>query len=207
MFKELNPLLHSELRLAVVSILIGVESADFVFIRQQTGATAGNLSVQLDKLAKAGYIEVEKTFRGKIPCTVCRITDAGRDALRRWVQHFPGQDQVVIKHPVILKTWLARGEDPERIVDTLERHLDATRARLDEALWSRRRSQELGITEDPEQRFSFAVLDYAIRGLYAEISNISQLRDEIAGGTSRDPVKRVRRSKGQIRRRAPRSPG
>ena len=57
MFKELNPLLHSELRLAVVSILIGVESADFVFIRQQTGATAGNLSVQLDKLAKAGYIE------------------------------------------------------------------------------------------------------------------------------------------------------
>ena len=65
MFKELNPLLHSELRLAVVSILIGVESADFVFIRQQTGATAGNLSVQLDKLAKAGYIEVEKTFRSE----------------------------------------------------------------------------------------------------------------------------------------------
>lgn len=65
MFKELNPLLHSELRLAVVSILIGVESADFVFIRQQTGATAGNLSVQLDKLAKAGYIEVEKTFPGQ----------------------------------------------------------------------------------------------------------------------------------------------
>ena len=75
MFKELNPLLHSELRLAVMSILIGVESADFVFIRQQTGATAGNLSVQLDKLAKADYIEIEKTFRGKMPCTVCRITD------------------------------------------------------------------------------------------------------------------------------------
>ena len=83
MFKELNPLLHSELRLAVVSILIGVESADF---RQQTGATAGNLSVQLDKLAKAGYIEVEKTFRGKIPCTVCRITDAGRDAFAEYVE-------------------------------------------------------------------------------------------------------------------------
>ena len=86
MFKELNPLLHSELRLAVVSILIGVESADFVFIRQQTGATAGNLSVQLDKLAKAGYIEVEKTFRGKVPCTVCRITDAGRDAFADYVE-------------------------------------------------------------------------------------------------------------------------
>ena len=73
--------------------------------------------------------------------------------------------------------------------------------------WNKKVAKELGITEDPEQRFSFAVLDYAIRGLYAEISNISQLRDEIAGGTSRDPVKRVRRSKGQIRRRAPRSPG
>ena len=85
MFKEPNPLLHSELRLAVMSILIGVESADFVFIRQQTGATAGNLSVQLDKLAKADYIEIEKTFRGKMPCTVCRITDTGRDAFAEYV--------------------------------------------------------------------------------------------------------------------------
>ena len=86
MFRELNPLLHSELRLAVMSILIGVESADFVFIRQQTGATAGNLSVQLDKLSRAGYITVEKPFRGKMPCTVCRITDAGRDAFAEYVE-------------------------------------------------------------------------------------------------------------------------
>ena len=86
MFKELNPLLHSELRLAVMSLLIGVASADFVFIRQQTGATAGNLSVQLDKLAKAGFIEVVKSFLGKIPCTVCRITDAGRDAFAEYVE-------------------------------------------------------------------------------------------------------------------------
>ncbi|CAG7193441.1 MarR family transcriptional regulator [Mycobacterium avium subsp. paratuberculosis] len=162
---------------------------------------------ELTRLLARGMVAQTGSQSGKRAITLYETTDAGRDALRRWVQHFPGQDQVVIKHPVILKTWLARGEDPERIVDTLERHLDATRARLDEALWSRRRSQELGITADPEQRFSFAVLDYAIRGLYAEISNISQLRDEIAGGTGRDPVKRVRRSKGQIRRRAPRSPG
>ncbi len=85
MFKELNPLLHSELRLAVVSILIGVESADFVYLREQTGATAGNLSVQLDKLAKAGYIGIEKSFRDKKPCTVCRITDVGRDAFAEYV--------------------------------------------------------------------------------------------------------------------------
>lgn len=86
MFRELNPLLHSELRLAVMSVLIGVESADFTFLRQQTGATAGNLSVQLDKLARAGYIDVEKTFRGKMPCTVCRITDAGRHAFAEYVE-------------------------------------------------------------------------------------------------------------------------
>ncbi len=85
MFKELNPLLHSELRLAVMSILIGVESADFVYLRKQTGTTAGNLSVQLDKLAKAGYIGIEKSFRGKMPRTVCRITERGRNAFAEYV--------------------------------------------------------------------------------------------------------------------------
>lgn len=85
MFKELNPLLHSELRLAVMSVLVSVESADFVFLRQQTGATAGNLSVQIDKLSKAGYIGVEKTFRGRMPCTTCRITRAGVDAFEEYV--------------------------------------------------------------------------------------------------------------------------
>lgn len=86
MFKELNPLLHSELRLAVMSILIGAESADFVFLRNETGATAGNLSVQLDKLARAGYIEIEKGFQGRKPRTLCRITDAGRDAFAQYVE-------------------------------------------------------------------------------------------------------------------------
>ena len=86
MFKELDPLLHSELRLAVMSILLGIDSADFVYLREQTGATAGNLSVQLDKLAKAGYIAIEKGFRGKMPRTVCRMTDTGRDAFAEYVE-------------------------------------------------------------------------------------------------------------------------
>ena len=86
MFKELNPLLHSELRLAVVSLLAGVEKADFSFIREKTGATAGNLSVQLDKLAAAGYVEVEKGYNGRRPQTTCRLTDAGRDALSVYVE-------------------------------------------------------------------------------------------------------------------------
>ena len=85
MFKALDPLLHSELRLAVMSILIGVESADFVYLREHTGATAGNLSVQIDKLQKAGYIEVEKTFKGKMPRTICRITQQGIAAFDEYV--------------------------------------------------------------------------------------------------------------------------
>lgn len=156
---------------------------------------------ELNRLLVRGLVAEIGAQSGRRAITLYETTDPGLAALRRWVQHFPGDEQVVIKHPVILRTWLARGEDPERIVDTLDRHLEATRARLDEALWSRQRSRELGITEEPEHRFSFAVLDYAIRGLYAEISNIAQLRDEIAGGTSRDPVRRVPRTKGQIRRR------
>ena len=86
MLKPLDPLLHSELRLAIMSILLGVESADFVYIRKQTGATAGNLSVQIDKLQTANYIAVEKGFNGKIPRTICMITPVGREAFRNYVE-------------------------------------------------------------------------------------------------------------------------
>ena len=85
MFKKLDPLLHSELRLAVVSVLVNLEEADFVYLREATGATAGNLSVQLDKLSEAGYISVEKTFEGKKPRTICRITPVGLNAFDSYV--------------------------------------------------------------------------------------------------------------------------
>jgi DNA-binding transcriptional ArsR family regulator len=86
MFKELDPLLHSQLRLAIMSLLIGVEEADFVFLREQTGATSGNLSVQIDKLNEAKYIGVEKTFQGKMPRTICRITPVGIEAFNEYVK-------------------------------------------------------------------------------------------------------------------------
>lgn len=85
-YKELDPLLHSQLRLAVMSLLLDVESADFVFLRQQTGATAGNLSVQIEKLREAGCISVEKVFRGRKPCTVCRITEVGLRRFKSYVE-------------------------------------------------------------------------------------------------------------------------
>lgn len=83
--KELNPLLHSQLRLAVMSILMNVEEADFVYLRQKTESTAGNLSVQLDKLSSAGYIAVDKEFVGKKPHTVCRVTEKGKQAFEEYV--------------------------------------------------------------------------------------------------------------------------
>jgi len=86
MFPKLDPLLHSELRLAVMSLLAGVESADFSYIKQQTGATSGNLSVQIDKLTSAGYISVEKGFKGRMPCTTCRITELGQEAFADYVK-------------------------------------------------------------------------------------------------------------------------
>ena len=86
MLKPLDPLLHSELRLAVISILIGVEAADFVHLKERTGATSGNLSVQIDKLSRAGYIEVEKGFVGRKPRTLCKITEIGRLAFKGYVE-------------------------------------------------------------------------------------------------------------------------
>ncbi|NCC10565.1 MAG: transcriptional regulator [Bacteroidia bacterium] len=86
MFKELDPLLHSQLRLAVMSILISVEEADFVYLKEKTKATAGNLSVQVDKLYEAGYIKVQKEFVGKKPRTVCSMTPQGRKAMEAYVE-------------------------------------------------------------------------------------------------------------------------
>jgi DNA-binding MarR family transcriptional regulator len=90
MFKELDPLLHSQLRLAVMSLLLGLDSAEFVFLKEKTNATAGNLSVQLDKLSEAGYILIEKSFQGKKPLTTCRITKKGIKAFEDYVNSLKG---------------------------------------------------------------------------------------------------------------------
>lgn len=86
MFKDLDPILHSQLRLAVISLLIGVKEAEFTFIKEKTGATAGNLSVQVQKLKEAGYIEVVKQFKDNYPQTICKITKAGIAAFEQYVK-------------------------------------------------------------------------------------------------------------------------
>jgi DNA-binding transcriptional ArsR family regulator len=87
MFKDLDPILHSQLRLAVMSLLISVKEAEFTFLKEQTNATAGNLSVQIQKLKDAGYIEVVKQFKDNYPQTICKITRMGISAFEEYVKN------------------------------------------------------------------------------------------------------------------------
>ena len=86
MFKELNPILHSQLRLAVIRLLISVKEADFNYIKDKTESTSGNLSVQLQKLKEADYIEINKSFKDNFPLTTCKITAKGISAFEEYVK-------------------------------------------------------------------------------------------------------------------------
>jgi DNA-binding MarR family transcriptional regulator len=85
MFKPLDPLLHAELRLAVMSLLISVKEAEFKYLKEKTGATSGNMSVQLNKLAEAGYVDIVKSYRNNYPLTTCSITTKGLNAFQVYV--------------------------------------------------------------------------------------------------------------------------
>jgi DNA-binding HxlR family transcriptional regulator len=83
---ELNPVIHGKLRLALLSLLSGVEEAEFTWLRSKTGSTDGNLGAQLLKLEEAGYVAVEKKFIQRKPQTLYRMTEQGRAALGEYVQ-------------------------------------------------------------------------------------------------------------------------
>jgi DNA-binding transcriptional ArsR family regulator len=85
MFKDLDPVLHSQVRLAIISILIGVKSAEFGFLNENINTTKGNLSFQLTKLKEAEYIEIKKSFKGNYPLTTCMITEKGVAAFEAYV--------------------------------------------------------------------------------------------------------------------------
>ena len=88
---DVDRLIHEPSRTVILAVLAAVESADFLYLQRETGLTKGNLSVHLSKLEEAGYISIEKTYRGKIPMTLCRITSEGRqafDAYRQQLKQF-----------------------------------------------------------------------------------------------------------------------
>jgi DNA-binding transcriptional ArsR family regulator len=86
MFAELDPLLHSQVRLAIMSLLIQSRSAEFSYLLENTGATKGNLSFQISKLEEAGYLEVIKSFRNKYPLTTLKITEKGILAYEKYIE-------------------------------------------------------------------------------------------------------------------------
>ena len=90
MFKDLDPILHSQLRLAVISILVTTEQAEFNYLKEQTQATSGNLSIQITKLKEAGYIEVKKKFKGNYPQTICKITKLGIKKFEEYIDALQG---------------------------------------------------------------------------------------------------------------------
>jgi len=90
MFSALDPLLHSQVRLAVMSLLVGIKSAEFSYLLECTQTTKGNLSFQLGKLREAGYIEINKSFRGNYPLTTCQITEKGAEAFENYVRSISG---------------------------------------------------------------------------------------------------------------------
>ena len=83
---DLDRMIHEPARLMIVTILSAVESADFLYLQRETGLTRGNLSAHLSKLEGAGYIHIEKTYRGKVPLTLCRLTQSGQAALKQYRQ-------------------------------------------------------------------------------------------------------------------------
>ena len=97
MFQELDPLLHNQLRLSIMSLLISVESAEFNFLLEKTGSTRGNLSVQINKLKEGDYIDVKKSFRNNYPLTTCKVTPKGIDAFEKYVEAL--QEYLKVKKP------------------------------------------------------------------------------------------------------------
>jgi DNA-binding transcriptional ArsR family regulator len=81
---DVDRLIHEPSRTVILAVLAAVESADFLYLQRETGLTKGNLSVHLSKLEEAGYISIEKTYRGKIPMTLCRMTEIGRNAFKNY---------------------------------------------------------------------------------------------------------------------------
>ncbi len=90
MFKDLDALLHNQLRLSIISILISVDSAEFSHLLEKTGATKGNLSVQINKLKEAKYITVKKSFRNNYPLTTCKMAPKGIAAFEAYVDAISG---------------------------------------------------------------------------------------------------------------------
>lgn len=135
---------------------------------------------ELARLLEHAMVREETVHVGRRSMTVYEATAEGERALWDWADALPGDEQMVLKHPLMLKIWLS-GEDtdPQRLLAAVDRYLDALQKSIDEAMWGRKRGEELGLTGNSRNRYSNLASRYTLRSLYAEMANVRQLRDEI----------------------------
>jgi DNA-binding PadR family transcriptional regulator len=156
---------------------------------------------ELRRLIDQKLVAERTVTTGRRTAILYRTTDLGAKALREWIEHLSADEPVVLKHPVMLKLWMARDADPDVLIGSLDRHIGAVQARIDDLQWAARRSEEVGTSDDPQLQYPAAVMRYTLRYLYSEQANVRQLRDEISRSTDEDPIRRVKRVKGTLRKR------
>jgi DNA-binding PadR family transcriptional regulator len=154
---------------------------------------------ELTRLLEFGLVATETVDVGARSMAVYESTPEGEAVLAKWASAIPEED-VMIKHPLMLKIWLADEQDLGATLLAIDRYLDRLQFQIDKAHWGGRRGRELGVTAD-DQTFPQFVRRYTIRALYSELANIRQLRDELAWRYSADPPRQLGLRTTQLRRR------
>ncbi len=154
--------------------------ADFSLRFFYWAPAVSHIRKELARLGGRGLVTTEEMAGLRVRRTyVHEITPAGREVLRSWLDELPDDEPVMVKDPVLLRVWLGAHSEAAQLGRLLDQHLDRTRAAIDELQWGRRRAREVHLADVPRLRYSQAVSDYVLRRLYAEVANLTQLRDEL----------------------------
>jgi DNA-binding PadR family transcriptional regulator len=158
---------------------------------------------ELERMLPFGLVATEKVEVGARSMTVYEITDEGEAVLRKWAGSIPEED-LVVKHPLMLKVWLSGDRDPSGLLLAIDRYIDRLELQIAKAHWGTRRGRQVGLSGDTRLRYPQLVMQYSVRALYAELANVRQLRDDIAWRYSEEPPRSLDLPTTQVRRRRPR---
>jgi DNA-binding PadR family transcriptional regulator len=159
---------------------------------------------ELTRMLGFGLVSTERIEVGARSMTVYEITREGETILRKWAGAIPEED-LVVKHPLMLKIWLASDPDPSTLLLAIDQYIDRLEFSIEKAHWARRRGREVGRSGEGEDAFRYPrlVMSYNLRSLYSELANVRQLRDEIAWTHSEEPPRVMNLPTTQVRRRRP----
>jgi DNA-binding PadR family transcriptional regulator len=157
---------------------------------------------ELERMLPHGLVATEKIQAGARTMTVYEITDEGEAALRAWTSSIPEED-LVVKHPLMLKVWLSGDQDPAGVLQAIDRYIEGLEYQIAKAHWAGRRGRQVGLSGD-RIRYPQIVMQYSLRALYAELANVRQLRDDIAWRYCEVPPRALDLPTTQVRKRHPR---